>query len=403
VSPKDNPGFVRWAVLGLTIVAAGAVLAALLAVGPIAASRASVSILLAAPVSRRAVLTRRWVLLVIVMAAAGAVLGLVAAAVAGTLGVAGYLAAGAAGAAAGLVLAAGAVLLQERSARSWWPAAVVGIGLAVLAIAAIAGLGTSTLPGPPAVLPWAAAVLAVLAPAMTVVATGSLGRLRGRDLATGGDLLTAARAGVSFLDLSLLGGVLTERRARRIAAVRFRPLPDSRTAALIAADVRRLIRFRGAWALAAGLLAVPYAAALLLPPAAVGPAATAAAAAVATAGAGGLRTVARSPALARALGGSDRGLRSAHLVVPTVFVGCWVALTVPAIGGVHAPVALLSWVAAVCYARVQAPMPRPDFTSPVTDFGFGAIQPQLVGSLAKGLLLLAAAGAVQVLLVRAGW
>lgn len=57
---------------------------------------------------------------------------------------------------------------------------------------------------------------------------------------------------------------------------------------------------------------------------------------------------------------------------------------------------LLTMAGAVAFAVVQAPAPRPDYTSAVTDMGFGVVQPQVIWSLARGFLLLAVVGALQV-------
>lgn len=396
ISSYSNPGFVRWSVIGLSLLLAGALSVMLRAFGPIAASRATASVLLTAPISRRGVLGRRFGVLMAGMTAIGVVLGVLAAAVAGTAGWQTYLAAAITGATAAAFMAAGCVVLQPLPRGRWLSVGLAAAGGVVLVAAALSRGGVIGIPRLPAILPAVAGVLLVLSVAAVMPAAIGLNRLRRIDLVAGAELVTAAKAGVSFMDLSLLGGVLTQRRTNRLGSVPFRALPAGRFGALVAADLRRFTRFRGAWALAVCLLAVPYAASLLLPATAVGPAATLCAAAVATAAATGLRTVTRSASLSRMLGGSKASLRQPHLVVPSAAVCGWTALAIPAIGGTQVAVWLLTMAGAVAFAVVQAPAPRPDYTSAVTDMGFGVVQPQVIWSLARGFLLLAVVGALQV-------
>ena len=87
--------------------------------------------------------------------------------------------------------------------------------------------------------------------------------------------------------------------------------------------------------------------------------------------AGGLRLVSRSPALRRALGGTDGALKSIHIVVPAIGLAIWWAATVPAGGVPHLPVITGSWSPG---SSVPSTAPRPaspcrTTTAAVGEFG----------------------------------
>lgn len=379
-----------WAVAGLSVAAAAAMLALLRVFGPVVAGRATAGLLLTAPLPRRAVLARRMLVTVALGAPLGAFMAVVAVAFAGGGVLPAYLWGAAAGALLGSSVVAIAVLAQEFSfARLLSP---------VLAVLAVALLGVALVARPagwalPVVPGWRPLVLFVVSALLLVAVTATwcavrgLDRLPRKELAVAGELVTAAQASGAFLDPSMLGAVISDRRARRIGSVRWRPLPPSRVRALLATDVRRYRRSVGAWLLAAGSLVLPYGVLLLIGSAGVPTAATFGCAATASAAAGGLRTVSRSAALQRMLGGSSWSARWPHLVLPAGVAVLWTACCLPAAGLALLPLLLLTPVGAVTFVLVQAKQPEPDYTSPIYETGFGMVQPQVAWALGRGVLL----------------
>jgi hypothetical protein len=98
----------------------------------------------------------------------------------------------------------------------------------------------------------------------------------------------------------------------------------------------------------------------------------------------GLRTLSASPGLRRALGGSQREQRVAHLVVPALGMALWWAATAPA-GGVHLDVLELLVVAGVVGAAFRsATRPPMSYGGAVLETPFGLFPMELVMQLARG-------------------
>src|SRR4029453_13636868 len=151
-------------------------------------------------------------------------------------------------------------------------------------------------------------------------------------LTGGAQLATAAVPAVPVLDLSLLSGVLEGRRWRKVGRVTSRPFRRlGRFGVLVQADLRRQVRRPSVPLLWAVLVLAQYATAVAAPSIA-GIAQIVGAYLAADRLTGGRRMVCRSPGLRRAIGGSDRTVKLAHLVVPAVGTVLWWLATVP-VGG----------------------------------------------------------------------
>jgi hypothetical protein len=301
--------------LALALVAAGTGLRALQLIGPVVCDPARATWLLASPVSRSGLLGAAAGMAVLgaalVGAAAGLAVGLllswpqVASAVVG-----GLLAA---------LLTLGSISLQGRAWGATWLRRI-GDGLAVLAVPVlVAGLvGFDAEPASPSAR--TAALVALGLGVLTLVAgTGlrrALGRLRRADLVAGTGLATGLRATVTALDGSFVAETLRLRRLLERGEVGSKPLRGSGFSALVWADVRRSWRARRGWLAAVAATTLVWAADDLYGRLGSATVLVLVAWAGAGAAAAGLRTIARSTALSRALPLTDADLRAAHLVVP---------------------------------------------------------------------------------------
>jgi hypothetical protein len=208
-------------------------------------------------------------------------------------------------------------------------------------------------------------------------------------LTGGAQLAGAALTAAILVDPSLLFGVVEARRWRRVGRVRsHRFLGRGLVWTLVQADLRRQFRRRDGLGTWAALILVPYAVALAAPGAS-GPARLVAAYVAADRLCSGLRAVARSSPLRRALGGSDSTLRSAHLVVPAVGLVAWWFATSWVQSGTEPG---LGWLlplgvfGAVYRGATRKPM---SYDSPALDTPFGLIQPGLLRQIFRGPDLLA--------------
>jgi len=205
-------------------------------------------------------------------------------------------------------------------------------------------------------------------------------------LSAGAEIATATLSATVWLDPSLLSGVLEVRRWRHVGTVRsrrFRGGPYRRSWVLLQAELRRQLRRPTAVAVWAGLALALYALATVAP---------------STVGVGrlllgyvaagrlmsGLRTLSASPGLRRALGGSQREQRLAHLVVPALGTALWWALTAPA-GGVHLDVLEVILFAGVVGAAYRAATRPPmSYGGAVFETPLGLFPMDLVLQLARG-------------------
>jgi hypothetical protein len=359
-----------------TLVVAGAGLLALTAVGPLFAGAAAQTWQLSTPGSRGRWLLPRLSWLVSGTAAAGATAGM-AAALALNAELAGLGLATLAGAALAAALALAAVTRQVRPGAATRQAArtliAVGVLVAVFALyVARPGVHLDLRLGglPTAVLGLVAVVLMLVVAA--VGAVRALPRIDRAALSAGAGLAGSAAVAVAGMDPSLLFGAVEIQRLQRIGRVRPGPLRAwGRPSALIRADVRRLRRNPTALLTWGTLALVPYLADLVAPVQAATAVRVVAGYIAGNALAGGLRTVCRTPALRRALGGTDANLRILHLVVPAVGVLAWIAATFGA-GRTFGPIAtvvLAAGLLASVYRTATRPPMEYDAAWSVTPMG----------------------------------
>lgn len=298
------------------LAAVGAVLGALLLVGPVVRDPADITWLLSSPVRRRGLLARPALVLLSGGAVAGAMVTLAATVLVPGSSAALWCLSGAAG---GLLTVALAVVVQPRRRLKrlvrGGSTVLTGGALVVLVVGLAAGdrLDWSLHPGSLA----AVAVGAVAVVALALVPT-ALDRLRRQDLTAGAGLALGLRATVTTLDGSFVAETMRARRLLDHAVVRRRPLAARGLLALVAADVRRASRSPRSLVASVALVPPAWLVARLYGPVAGTAAVVLVAWAAAGAASAGLRTVSRSRALARTLPFSDVDIRAAHLVVPAV-------------------------------------------------------------------------------------
>ncbi len=396
----------RWIMVAALFAGAGLVWQALRTVGPLLATPAEQAWALSAPVDRRAWLKPRFAALV-------AALGLGSAVVALATAVAlrgGSLAwAALAGLAVGTALAAASVAAQDPDAtHRWWaraPAWVL-LGGGMLTTGAVvaahyAGWALG-LPRSSGVL-----LLTVLAVPLAAIAlraaTRALGRLDRFTLGAGAQVASATVTAAVGLDPSLLSGVLEVRRWRRVGQVRSRHLGGgpfgptlSRTWVLLRTELIRQTRRPAALALFAALALAQYAVAVAVPSAAP---VTRLILAYLAAGrlSSGLRALAGSPGLRRAIGGAEWELRAAHLVVPTLGVALWWLLTWPTSGAPLGRSALLWMASVVAAAYRSATRPPMSYESAALETPFGQLPFDLIRQMVRGPDLLGMAIVVRML------
>jgi hypothetical protein len=278
---------------------------------------------------------------------------------------------------------------------------VVGLGLAAaLGIVTLDALDISVpLPAFPA--PVFAVAAALLAVGTAAAALRRLGRLDAAALTGGAQLADAATVSLVLLQPAMFTDIVEIRRWRRVGRVhsgRLGPPPSfvagglRRVWTLVRADLRRQWR-RPAGLLAwAALAVVPYAMTLVAPAAAAPARVVAGYLAIGRVSAG-LRTVCRSAALRRLLGGSDPVLRFSHLVVPAVALVLWWPSTLPVSRGPGWAEPLLALgVLAAAYRSASRHPTRYD--GPAMETPFGIMQPELVTQIVRGPDLVAAVALV---------
>jgi hypothetical protein len=204
------------------------------------------------------------------------------------------------------------------------------------------------------------------------------------------------------LDPSLLSGVLEMRRWRRVGRVSSRPFRFprlGRTGALLQAELRRQMRRPGAlgvW----GALALAYYALVLVAPSwsAVGRLVLAYLAVGRLAP--GLRALARSPGLRRALGGEEWPTRILHMVVPGLGAVLWWLATSPAGGSAPRPgeIFLVAGVVGAVYR--SATRPPMSYGGAALETPIGMVPLELLTQMARGPDLLGATIVFKVLMVR---
>jgi hypothetical protein len=309
-----SPTLAAAMVAATLLAAAGATLGALLLVGPLVRDPADATWLLSSPVRRRGLLAPPTALLLAVGAVAGSVVALVASVLVPNASVAAWCATGAAGGA--LTVALAIIVQPHRRLRAGLRRAstlLTGAALVDLVI------GLASDDRLHLVLPsgqgWALGVVAVAVAALALVPR-ALDRLRRQELTAGAGLALGLRATVTTLDGSFVAETLRARRLLERGLVRRRRLAGQHWAALVVADLRRVSRSPRALVVPMALIPVAWMFARLYGDIAAAAAVALVGWAAAGASCAGLRTVARSRALARCLPLSDVDLRAAHCAVP---------------------------------------------------------------------------------------
>lgn len=327
-------------VLAAVLMAGGAAVLALRAIGPVYAGPAAQAWLLSTPGDRGRWLRRRVAVLAVAAMGVGALAGLALAAVGVRVALIGS--AGAAGvvvvlAAAITVALAMTLLVRQESDAVAGPAPagrhdgvvlagrlllLAGVVAAAAAIAAdhagrdMAAVSSRLVGVVAAALGTAALAIAGVA---TVRSIGRAAQLDRASLTAGAALAGSAMAATMSVDPTFLFGFVEAQRLRRVGRVRHRRLRGrGPVSAMLDAEARRLVRHRTPLVTYAAMVGLPYVCAIVLTPVPVTLVRVLAGYVATNALAAGLRTVSRSAALRRSLGRSDGWLRSVHLVVPAV-------------------------------------------------------------------------------------
>jgi Family of unknown function (DUF6297) len=293
------------------------------------------------------------------------------------------------GAGCAVTLAALAIVAQSGphsrvgAHRAW---SATALGSVLLVAAAVASRAVNLSVSPPRVpAPLLAALGVVAAVASVRLALRALPTVDRSALAGGAQLVGAATSAAMMLDLTMLSEIVAARRWRRTGRIHSRRwLSGGRGWVLLQADVRRQWRRRSDLAIWAALVLVPYATAVFAP-VAVGPVRIVAAYLAVDRLAGGLRTVCRSQALRRSLGGTDAALRQMHLVVPAVGLAAWWLCTLPAGGAPSAPMVTLILIADVLAAIYRTATRKPmSYDGGLADTPFGPIPVNLLRQALRG-------------------
>lgn len=247
---------------------------------------------------------------------------------------------------------------------------------------------------------WLALVVpSVIAGALFAAALRWCGRITRIDLSSGADLSTAVSAAVVTLDPSYLSGVLENKKWRRLGAVTSRPFRGYRLGSLIGADLRRIKRDRGAWAVFAAAATFPYVVGVVSAPVLVVLTQLVMCCVVGIAFSAGLRDVCRSAQLRFVLGGSDTGLRICHLLVPAVaIIGVWL-VSVPAAGQAGWVVLTLAPIAALAAVYRMRSRPPLDYGGLLLETAVGQLPVDLLRQLLTGPVIMVAAGAAQTAMI----
>ncbi len=390
VGPAGTAAVRAWLVLGLLVTAAALLWHGLRTLGPLVITPAVQSWVLATPIDRGGWLRVPLGLLLTVSGVIGAAIGVLAGwaglSVSGTVGGAELAWSLLSGASLGLGLASAAVAAQARP-RAYGRrglAAVVLVGLALVAATVAAGRTGVAVPTP-SVPGWLVAAVAVAAMVMLIRrAAATLPGLDRAALGGGAQLATAAMTAAIMLDPSLLSGIVGAHRWRLAGAVHSRRFwPGGRRWVLLQADLVRQVRRWADVAAYAALALAPYATAVFAP-LAVGSIRIVAAYVAVDRLAGGLRTVARSAALRRTLGGSDAELKTIHVVVPSLGLVLWWLATAWC-GAPSPPVItallLLGVLGAVYRTATRPPM---SYDAGLSDSPLGPIPTTLLRRLVRG-------------------
>lgn len=373
--------------------------------GPVFVSPAVASWLLAAPVDRRALLLRRLLTAALGVAAAVLVVVLAAATLGGlpvpalvvlAVGAAALTLVGVGVAAVSQAAVSQAAVSQGAgagrggwaSATTWAAATVAWLGLLALALRLPVRVTWRPTPLVAVVVGLALLALAVVALA---VAARRLPRLARHQVAPGGRLAPGLSGALATLDLALAYDVVHGHRWHTHLPVRSRRGGPSGPAALVWADVVRVVRTPRTVVLPLAAVVVPYAA-----QAAGAGRVTLLLAALALFVAGlpllaGLRVLTRTPSLLRLLSFPASTARRAALAVPAAVLGVAGLAAAPALARdervdpvTAALLGLAVGLAALTGAVRWVSGRPPDYSRPLVSTPAGAVPTNLYGSAGRG-------------------
>lgn len=362
--------------LGALAIAAG--LAAARAFGPVTTSPEAAAWLLSTPVDRGELLRPRLVLRLGLGAAAGLIVGRLAAfagAVTGWVPVTGLGAAAGVGVVAVAALAQCGLLPVRVITIARWVFAAVGTGLGVAATMGAAAPVVNSW--------WPVLVGAVCAGAAATISVLSCGRIGRADLAAGADLTVGASVSVTTLDVAALAGILDARAWRRVGRRRSQHLPPGRARALIRADLLRHLRRPSSFAIAAAAIGLVWAVAAVGTALGVALAQLGAASVVALVFSSGLRELCTNDELRMMLGVGDRPLRLALVAVPLGAIVCVAVLTAPAVH-TQLPILLIASAGALLSAYRLRTRPWTAYDGLILETGFGQVPVDMVRRLMRG-------------------
>lgn len=371
--------------LATAVAAAATLFLAARAVGPLVAGPARAAWLLPSPLDRAGLLAGPTAAALATCAVGGSAGALAVAALAGwgldpVVLIAGAL--------AGLATGELALIVQTRPAVVSARASLIARALltvAVVAAAAVAvapGTVSDEVPVPPATSLVLGAIAALGAVCLVLVVPASRApRHAGLpELTSGAPLLAAFWS--AHLERGLLTDIAQGRRLRRRGAVRSRRFPGRRFTAMVAAAFLAVGRNRSAAGrIALGAL-VPHIAALIVPPILVPTVQLGGVTLAAFAAGSTLSVIARSPALRRALGGSDRALLAGHTAPPAVTAVLVTALVAP-VGGTVLSTTLLP-IAALAVVLREVTRPEPALTATLLDTPIGTLPVEQIRDRLRG-------------------
>lgn len=380
-------------VVGLAIAAFGLLMVAVRALGPVVVNSAERFWIHSTPLDRSAVLAPR------------------------------YWVSTACGGGLGVLIARGSTLVGPAAHNWWWfggmgaaiGASVVGWGVCAqtsrlgdrwyrnfsVGVVGIGVLGSSLSVLYPPVLPassvvWAAATAAVSGVVIVSVGHRRLGRLNRAALERGSGLVTALSVATTTMDSSFVSSEMDVRTWRRVGLVRSRPLSGSRWQMFVGADARRVLRDRSAATTLVAVIVVVYlcTAVFTLPlrPLSV----LLACCIVGTAFGRGLRDINSSSAFRAAFGGSDRSLRSAHLVVPATGVLAVFAACAPVLSGASLWAVLPIPFVALAAVYRSASRPPLEYGGLILETPMGQVPVDMLRQILRGPLVVFAYAAVQI-------
>ncbi len=377
---------------GVTLIVCAALMKAVSALGPIAIDHTNRHWLYSSPVSRGALLAPRFAM----MTAAGAMAGFVLIRVSTLVTVipVPWWWCGLVGAALGAGVVGFGVLRQlDPRADKLYRATIATIILVGILCCA---LSFATVPAVPSWVVLLLASSAVLVSAIGVaLGARRLSRLDLVALSTGSDLVTAMSASTIMMDTSVLSAVVTARKWRLLGAVRSRRFRGDRLKALIESDIRRVQRDRGSVRLLVLMCVLPYVIAPIVGPVAIPVMVLLSAVTVAGRFGRGLRDVNASNTFRAVFGGSDVGIRMAHLVAPASAVSILFVVCLPILW--HSSLLAVSVVPIVAMLALYRSTSRPplDYGGLILDTPFGQVPVDMIRQLMRGPLVVAATVVMQ--------